>query len=319
MNVTVWGGRGSRPVPLSAESIRSKIATIVQRIRPSDIESPESRERFLSSLPPWLFGTVGGNTACVQVDLGKRRTLVFDAGSGIVEFGLEQRSMLPPPREYHILFTHLHYDHIQGFPFFAPMYDPRVTLHFYSPLPNLREDLTQQMRHPYFPIEMEAKVDGQFRFHQLIDTEIDLLGARIRWRELNHPGRAFGYRVDHGGASFGYVTDVELKKEDFERTADNIAFFDELDAMILDTQYTLNEAIEKYSWGHSAFSLGVEFASAWRARRLLLFHHEPLYDDKKLNHNADSAQWYAKRIGNERLRVDLAWERRTIAIDGADR
>lgn len=319
MNVTVWGGRGSRPVPLSPKAIRSKIATVVQRIRPSDIESPESRERFLSSLPQWLFGTVGGNTACVQVDLDERNTIVFDAGSGIIEFGLRQRGRRPMPREYHIFFTHFHYDHVQGLPFFVPMYDPRVTLHFYSPLPNVREILAQQMRHPYFPVQMEEKVADQFRFHHLTESEIELFGARVRWRELNHPGRAFGYRIDHRGASFGYVTDVELKSEDFERTAENSAFFENLDAMILDTQYTLGEAIDKYSWGHSSFSLGVEFASAWRARRLLLFHHEPLYDDKKLDHNVNSAQWYARRIGDERLQVDLAWEGRTIAVERSER
>lgn len=314
MKFTVWGSRGSHPMPLSPQAVQSKISTVVQRIRPSDIRSPETRERFLASLPPWLFGTTSGNTACVQLELDDRRQVVFDAGSGIVGFGTSQFRREPPPTEYHIFFTHFHYDHVQGLPFFAHAYNPNVTIHFYSPLEGLREILSGHMRHPYFPITMEDKMSPRLEFHQLTEPVLELYGARIRWRELNHPGRAFGYRVEHEDRAFGYVTDVELESRDFEKTVENAAFFRDLDVMILDTQYTLDEAIEKYNWGHSSFSLGVDFALAWRAKRLFMFHHEPQYDDKKLQQNLSSARWYANRIGGSDLDIELAREGITVEV-----
>ncbi len=311
MKFTIWGARGSHPVPLTTEAIRSKIATVIQRVRPGDLVSAESRERFLASLPDWLFGTTGGNTACAEVVLNDGSQIIFDAGTGIV--GLGQREMRKPgrPREYHIFFTHFHYDHIQGLPFFTPAYDSNVTTNFYSPNRDIRSILSDQMLYPYFPVTMEDKMSKKLRFHVLGregETERTVHGAKVRWRELNHPGKAYAYRVDHGGKSWCYCTDVELLETDFHRTPENEAFFGGLDVMILDTQYTLDEAIEKYNWGHTSFSLGVDFALTWGVRRLFLFHHEPQYHDRKLHQNEQSARWYANRIGGNELQVLLSTE-----------
>jgi phosphoribosyl 1,2-cyclic phosphodiesterase len=314
MRFTVWGARGSHPTPITPQAIRSKIASVVQRIKPSDLNNAESRERFLASLPAWLFGTTGGNTACVQLELDDQRQLVFDAGSGIVGFAWSQLHREPPPTEYHIFFTHFHYDHVQGFPFFVHAFNPNVSIHLYSPLPDIESILSRQMQHPFFPITMEQAMQARFFFHQIGEDGVDIYGHRVRWRELNHPGRAFGYRVDQGDRSFGYITDIELREKDFERTESNARFFEGLDAMIIDTQYTLDEAIEKYNWGHSSFSLGVDFAVAWGAKRMYMFHHEPQYSDKKLEQNLQSARWYAKRIGGNELQIELATEGCSIDV-----
>jgi phosphoribosyl 1,2-cyclic phosphodiesterase len=314
MKFTVWGSRGSYPTPLTPSAVRSKISTVVQRIRPTDIVDVAARERFLSSLPSWLFGTTGGNTACVQLELQNGRQIVFDAGSGIANFAFSQLERDPPPNEYHVFFTHFHYDHIQGLPFFIPAYNPGIRVNFYSPVKDLRSVLSRQMGHPYFPITMEDKMSGNFRFHTLHGDSIDLYGARVLWRELNHPGKAYGYRVESDGRVFGYVTDVELLESDFEKTPENAAFFSGMDTMILDTQYTLDEAIEKYNWGHSSFSLGVDFALAWNVKTLFMFHHEPQYNDKKIDQNLKSARWYANRIGGRSLGIYLAREGETIDV-----
>jgi phosphoribosyl 1,2-cyclic phosphodiesterase len=314
MRFTVWGSRGSHPLALTPAAIQSKIATVVHRIRDIDLVSPEARERFLASLPAWLFGTTSGNTACVQLEIDGENQIVFDAGSGIIAFGNDQRTRDPLPQEYHIFFTHFHYDHIQGLPFFAHAYNPQVAVHFYSPLDDLQKTLSQQMKHPYFPVTMEGMMSKRLQFHTLGPEGVELYGARVLWRELNHPGRAFGYRVDFGGRSFGYVTDVELRETDFEQNTENARFFADLDVMILDAQYTLGEAIEKINWGHSSFSLAVDFAKAWRVRKLFLFHHEPRYSDRKLEQNLQAARRYAAGIQGDELRVYLAREGMTIDV-----
>lgn len=314
MRFTVWGSRGSHPTSLTPAEIRSKIATVVQRVRPIDLVSQEARERFLASLPEWLFGTTSGNTACVQLEVDEKNQIIFDAGSGIIGLGHSQRDRDPLPEQYHLFFTHFHYDHIQGLPFFIQAYNPAVELHFYSPLEGLHEVLASQMQHPYFPVTMDGMMRSEKYFHVLPPDGVELYGARVRWRELNHPGRAFGYRVEHAGRSFGYITDVELTESDFEQTVANSRFFGDLDVMILDAQYTLDEAIEKINWGHSSFSLAVDFAKAWRIQKLFLFHHEPRYSDRKLQQNVQAARRYATGIKGDPLEVYLAREGMTIDV-----
>ena len=316
MKVTVWGARGSHPTPTTPEQVKSKISTVVGRLRPEDLRSNESKERFLRTLPDWLFGTVGGNTPCIEVMANSGDRVIVDAGTGIVRFGDAFLARGEERFVFHIFFTHFHYDHLQGLPFFVPAYNPKAKLHFYSPIPELETIVTGQMRHPYFPITMEDKMTRNIEYHHLKegDREVMIGGARVRWRELNHPGRAFAYRIDDGERSFCHCSDVELLERDFDRTPENSAFFEGLDLLILDTQYTLGEAIDKINWGHSSFSLGVDFASAWKVKRLMLFHHEPKYDDKRLFHNLNSARWYARTLGNEELQVDLPIEGETIDV-----
>jgi phosphoribosyl 1,2-cyclic phosphodiesterase len=278
------------------------------------LASASSRERFLANLPPWLFGTVSGNTPCVEVTLRDNTFLVFDAGSGIEELSRSMQTELNPVREYHIFFTHFHYDHIQGLPFFTPAYDPRCTVHFYSPRPDFERVLRNQMIDPYFPVSMSGKMSNNLHFHVLEEETLSLGSATVRWRPLNHPNGAHGYKVVEDGKSFVHATDVELLESDFQKTRENSRFFEGADTMVLDTQYTLGEAIEKYNWGHTSFSLGVDFATAWKVRRLYMFHHEPLYDDKKLYSNLQAARWYASRLGNTELEIYLSEEGLEVEI-----
>ncbi len=314
MRLLFWGARGSCPIPLDPFAVRKKLTSLLHRIKPEHLVSDESRLAFLTTLPEWLYGTVGGNTPCVEI-LGERDDcLVFDAGSGIIALGNRHFGMEKPPSTYHIFFTHFHYDHIQGFPFFGPAFHPAVTINFYSPVPNFEQILRNQMRAPYFPITMEGKMTPNMHFHTLEGDYYDLEPYRIRWHYLHHPGGAHGYRVDCNNRSFGYVTDVELMPGDFERSAENVAFFDGLHSLVLDTPYTLGEAIEKYNWGHSSFTHGVEFAHTWNTDRLFMFHHEPRYDDQRLFFNLQSARWYAKSLGNTNLEIYLSAEGKEYEI-----
>jgi phosphoribosyl 1,2-cyclic phosphodiesterase len=308
MTIKFWGVRGSLPAPLSPDDIRNKISSVVQRIRSDDIENSESRERFLAGLPEWIFGTTGSNTSCLEVRPASKDFIIFDAGSGIRDLWKELQKTGRSPLEFHIFFSHLHWDHIQGLPFFGPAYDPRCTIHFYSPQQEMERALKGQMQPPYFPITMDDKMNARLFFHHLKDTEITIGNAQIKWRNLNHPGGAYAYQINSEKRKVVYATDVELVEEDFKKIPENEAIFGNVDILILDTAYTLGEAIEKYNWGHSSFSLGVDFASVWGVKNLYLFHHEHVYDDRKLDRNLRSARWYANRLEGEPLSIHLARE-----------
>jgi phosphoribosyl 1,2-cyclic phosphodiesterase len=313
MQIQFWGVRGSLPAPLVSSQIKSKISAVLEQVTPEDIASQESRERFLAALPPWLFGTVGGNTPCVSVDIGiPGERIVFDSGSGIREMGIACGREKIKPSRYHIFFSHFHWDHLQGFPFFNPAYDPAVTLELYSPKPGLKDILAVQMNAPYFPVTIDTM--GAAKTFHLIEGPVTIGPVSIERKKMNHPGDSYSYQLREGDRRFIYATDTELTAEDFMQTAGNVSFFQGADIIVLDCQYTLGEAIDKYTWGHSAFSLAVDFAANWGIKHLVMFHHDPTYNDRKLYNILQSARWYLERMNIKGMELTLATEGLQISL-----
>jgi phosphoribosyl 1,2-cyclic phosphodiesterase len=311
--VHFWGVRGSLPSPQLPSQIKSKISAILERLTPQDIETHENRERFLAGLPPWLFGTVGGNTPCVSVSFGNPRELiVFDCGSGVRELGIAMGRQKPKPSQYRVFFSHFHWDHLQGLPFFGPAYDPSVTMDFYSPMNNLEGALNGQMTSPYFPVHMES-MGCKKNFH-FMDGKVEVDDISISSKKMNHPGDSYSYLVNDGRRRLIYATDTELSASDFIKNDENTEFFQNADLIVIDCQYTLGEAIEKYNWGHSAFSLAVDFAANWGIKHMVLFHHDPTYNDRKLFNILQSARWYTERMNIKGIELSLAMEGLEIAL-----
>jgi phosphoribosyl 1,2-cyclic phosphodiesterase len=313
MIVRFWGVRGSLPSPLLPSVVKEKVAQIVRQAAPEDFASPESKERFLASLPPWLYGTVGGNTPCVSMEIeGFGEPVVFDCGSGMRELGLDCVSRNPKPSKYHVFFSHLHIDHLQGLPFFTPVYDPSVAFDFYSVHPGLDKALSGQTQPHFFPVRFENTASKK-NFHHL-KKPVSVGPAEISFKKMNHPGDSYSYKVSHSGKSCIYATDTELTPSDFISNPVNTEYFQFADMIVLDAQYTLGEAIEKYNWGHSAFSLSVDFAANWGIKKLVLFHHDPTYDDRKLYEILQSARWYLERVKAKGIEVILAVEGLVISL-----
>jgi len=314
MNIHFWGVRGSLPTPVTPSRVKSKISAIVEQITPDDISSAENRERFLSGLHPWLFGTVGGNSPCLSVEFDDRQNecIVFDCGSGIREMGtahiIEKRKI----SNYHIFLSHFHWDHIQGLPFFGPGYNPSVEMNFYSPVPDVEKILSGQMVEPYFPVGFE-NMRAKKTFHQL-KKKIEIHGRTISFKKMNHPGDSYAYCINEDGKRLIYSTDTELSSDDFTKNEENTSFFKDADLIVIDCQYTLGEAIDKFKWGHSAFSLAVDFAANWGIKRMVMFHHDPSYDDFKLYGILKSAKLYLERMNITGIELTLAYEGLEISL-----
>jgi ribonuclease BN (tRNA processing enzyme) len=183
---------------------------------------------------------------------------------------------------------------------------------FYSPEKELEQNLQGQMSPPYFPVRMDT-MGSRKNFHML-DKKITLSGMDISCKRVNHPGGCYCYQVNDGKHRFIYSTDTELSAVDFEKTDESIAFFSGADLLVIDCQYTLGEAIEKYNWGHSAFSLAVDFAANWGIKHMVLFHHDPAYNDRKLFNILQSARWYAERMNIKNVELTLAMEGMEIVL-----
>ena len=312
MRVRFWGVRGSLPTPLLPSQVRDKLAVILSQALPEDLADGVSRERFIAGLPSWLFGTVGGNTACVSISTeGCREPIIFDCGSGMKELGnaaVENRSL-----SYHVFLSHFHWDHLQGLPFFGPVFDPEVSVNFYSPRPGFREALAGLMYEPYSPVSigfMPAKKN--FR---ILEGPISIGDATVSFRQRNHPGGSFAYRVSEGGKSFIYATDSELCRDDFDRSnRENAEFFANADVAVLDSQYTLSQSLEKAGWGHSAFSMAVEFASIWKIKHLVLFHFDPASMDRDISGMLHAARRYEKSAYGGRTEISIASEGMEIVL-----
>ncbi|MBD2020955.1 MBL fold metallo-hydrolase [Leptolyngbya sp. FACHB-36] len=228
----------------------------------------------------------GGNTPCVEMCMGGHR-LIFDGGTGIRVLGQSLLSQLPT--EGHIFFTHSHWDHIQGFPFFTPAFIQGNRFHIYGAIaPNgstIEQRLNDQMLHPNFPVPLQI-MGADLRFHDLaVGESVEIGDVVVENALLNHPGQAIGYRVNWGGCSAAYVTDTEHLPNQLDENVLHLAR--EADVLIYDATYTdeeyHSEKSSKVGWGHSTWQEAVKIAIAANVKTLVIFHHDPLHDDEFLN------------------------------------
>jgi phosphoribosyl 1,2-cyclic phosphodiesterase len=222
----------------------------------------------------------GGNTSCVEVIAGDTR-LVLDAGTGLRRLGSALSST--GAVDATVLLSHLHWDHIQGIPFFTPLYSPETRLHFVGGAGSepLRDSLKRQMSAPNFPVALDD-VPAKLAFTEVRDKERFVVGeARVVAAKANHPDAVHAYRIEHGGRSIVYATDtehyacVDQRLVSLARDADVLIY----DAQYLPEEYSGEVGMSRVGWGHSTYEAGIALARAAGARRLVLFHHDPTRTD----------------------------------------
>lgn len=228
---------------------------------------------------------IGGNTSCIEIRAGSE-ILIFDAGTGLRALGCQLMTELPVVAR--MFFTHVHWDHIQGFPFFSPAFvkGNRFDLFGARKLSNtLAETLAGQMNFPNFPVSL-MEMAARMNFHDLHEGEAVACGdAVITNAQLNHPGGVFAYRVDFAGHAVVLATDTE-HYSCIDHKLVNLA--EGADLLVYDSMYTpeqyagAGDLPPKTGWGHSTWEEGVKVAEAARVRQLVLFHHDPEHDDKTI-------------------------------------
>jgi phosphoribosyl 1,2-cyclic phosphodiesterase len=233
----------------------------------------------------------GGNTPCIEIRNGTNESVIFDAGSGIRALG---KSLLQEaggkPIRARIFLTHFHWDHIQGIPFFSPLYGPDNHISFLSGSSGrpLRETLEGQMSKPYFPIDF-SQVAATRDFQQIEEKgEVKVGGLTVRPFPLNHPQGASGYRIECNGVTIVYATDYEHGAPDYDATLCEYA--QNADILICDAQYTPAEYETHRGWGHSTWQNAVLLAREAHVEHLMLFHHDPGHDDQTMMEISQNAR-----------------------------
>jgi len=311
MKVRFWGVRGSLPTPITAAEISGKLIQALLSARGVDISDADAVRAYVASLPLVIRGTIGGNTPCVEISSGGQQ-LIFDAGSGLRPLG---ESMMAGPcgrgeGVVRLFLSHLHWDHIQGLPYFSPAYVPGNQITIYGAYDGFDRQLLLQQTSPHFPVRLE-KMGATFHFHLLREGETLQLGdCQVRLFGQRHPDTSYSYRVEDGRAAVVYATDAEYRDLDEENLHRHVDFFYQADALIFDAQYSLREAFfEKDGWGHGTAFVGIDLAKQADVKRLVLFHHEPAYNDLALIELLETARLYkAQDPEQPSLEILLAYE-----------
>jgi phosphoribosyl 1,2-cyclic phosphodiesterase len=285
MLIRFWGTRGSLPASLNTAALRKKLVRAVQGAAGLRFETEDDVRRYVDELDFATSHTFGGNTSCVEIDVGGPEYVVLDLGSGAREFSVSAMARARPgvPLVFHVFMSHLHWDHIQGFPFFVPAYVRGTRIRIYGCHPELEAGFRRQHGPPSFPVNF-AELPATIEFVRLEPgVAYEIAGLGVSAKRQAHTGDSYGYRFERGGKVLVYSTDSEHKLDDPAAARAFTDFFRDADLVIFDAMYSLADAFSiKEDWGHSSNVIGVELCQMAGVRHLCLFHHEPAYDDDQL-------------------------------------
>ena len=310
--VRFWGTRGSIPVALTAFDIRDKLARALVEASGRTFASYEEAHAYASTeLDFSITHTFGGHTPCVELDLGGPEYYVCDLGSGARPFGVHVlASQARRPATVNVFMSHVHWDHIMGFPFLGPAYVPGTTIRIHGCHDVLEQAFRLQQSAPCFPVDFD-QLAAKVEFVRLEPGRPNVVGPLTVIPHLQlHSGDSYGFRFEKDGKSVVYSTDSEHKLENRAESESFAAFFRDADMVIFDAMYALAEAISvKADWGHSSNIVGVELCQMARARHLVLFHHEPANDDATLEGLLKEARRFEELTrGEQALKVSAAYD-----------
>jgi len=317
IGATFWGARGSLPATITKEQIKDKIFQVLTRTRGINLDTDEAISSFVETLPFSLWSTYGCNTSCVEIREAEHYILC-DAGTGIRDFGrfVMKQQKAAGGNIFHLFISHLHWDHIQGFPFFTPAYIPGNQINIYGGHERLEEAFIRQQESISFPVPLDGMA-ADIRFTVIeTDREYEIGGLKVRAIEQDHPGGSFSYRFSRQDKAIVYSTDSEHKTEDEEGKNIYLEFIRDADLLIFDAQYSLLDAMStKENWGHSSNLLGVELAVEANVKRLVLFHNEHTCEDEQLEQFLEDTRQYLKIYDESSpLKIDLAYDGMDIEV-----
>lgn len=262
----------------------------------------------------------GGNTNCVTLTYAKKEFFIFDAGTGIKELSNYLLKENKFPLSAKIFLTHPHYDHINGIPYFVPLYMKSNEFEIIGTNQNhvsLEKVVADQMNSVYFPVTMK-EFAAKITFREIGEETFDIDDLKIHTILLNHPGKCIGYRIQHANKGFCYITDNELHAEDSPHYSEHeidrlVNFVKGVDVLVIDATYMDDEYKKKVGWGHSPISEVVKVAHKANVKLLCLHHHDPDQDDQQIDEKLEFAIALLKKW-NSKVRCIAPHEGMKIVI-----
>ncbi len=267
MRIKFWGTRGSFPNRLSAE----------------DMTFCWQNGKYIQE------NDYGSDTTCIEIMGDTDKSVIIDAGSGITRLPFMSSD------EFHILFSHLHWDHLHGLNFFVPIYVPGKKIHLYGVHEELEASVKTLFNGINFPVEY-GQLGADIEFHPLkVYEQVEIQGLKVTPFLLDHPGKAYGFNIEHGGKRISTAFDTEFIRSSPKDLGEDHAFYQNLDALIFDAQYKLKEVVrDKMNWGHASPDFGVDLALRERIPMVIMTHHDPAVSYKELALRESEAITYCK-------------------------
>lgn len=318
MEVHLWGTRGSLSYSVKSAGIEKKIRMALAEAVRVGLDSEADIDGFIAGLPFEVRGSYGCNTSCIEVRGGTEHVLC-DAGTGLRDFGTHVMAAGDAnngPRTFHLFMSHLHWDHVQGFPFFVPAFIPGNRIEVYAYHENAEQHFIDQQDPPGFPLPLSAMA-ADITFHTLkLGQSYDIAGLRVTGYQQHHPGDTYGYRFEKDGKSVVYSTDSEHFDDVYDDDYPYVDFIRDTDLLIFDAQYNLADHFHtKANWGHSSNMIGVELAIRGGVKRLCLFHNEHTVDDHGLEEFLAQSRRYLEIYDDSaELDILLAYDGLVVAV-----
>lgn len=280
MKVTFWGTRGSIPSP-GPETVR-----------------------------------VGGNTTCLEVSLNGKTRIIVDAGTGIRALGLELVK-IDDPAPIILLLTHSHWDHLAGFTFFNPAYNPAFDISVYGnemAMNVLQRDIFERHDNRYFPVNMDD-FRAEIKFNRILPESLNIAGIDIHSLNLNHPGNGFAFRFSYQSSKVAFITDNEIGKHypGGNTRQELIYFCSDADILIHDAQYLPSEIDKHRGWGHSTYEEVIDIAREAGVQKVYLTHHDPERNDLECDALLNAVWKYISKRGNQ-IECSLAIEGQSFSL-----
>ncbi len=323
IKLKIWGATGSLPSPIPQNALREKL---IYAILQGGAKKPFSRleaEDVYKKLPQYIKYSYLGNSTCMEI-FGLNDYFILDAGSGIRNLGIDiTKNRKNPSKNVHLFLSHFHWDHIMGFPFFLPAFNPNFNINFYSGHPNTEDRIKEQQNSYNFPITINDMPSKKNYFQLSKNDPFYINNTKITLFPLKHPGGSYAYRFDFSnGKSLVFATDAEYPSREMasDKFQSFIDFYKGADLLVFDAQYTFPEVeTTKADWGHSSANIGVEIAAEANIKHLILTHHEPSSNDfeiyKKLMDARKYRDIYCKNFNKaHKPKVSLAIENGIIEL-----
>jgi phosphoribosyl 1,2-cyclic phosphodiesterase len=322
MKARIWGARGSLPVALNHGQIRAKLVTALEGAMGRNLDTPAKVAAYVDhELSFDVRGTYGGNSSCVEVEAwdsdAVHEHIILDLGSGARPLAGAKLAKYGPgqPQTYHVFMSHLHWDHIMGFPFFTPAYIPGNRIIIYGCHEELERAFLRQQEPISFPVAFH-QLAAAIEFVQMTPgVPIQVRDVTVTAKLQLHAGDSYGYRLEQDGKVLVYSTDSEHKLDNAAERIAFVDFFSDADLVIFDAMYSLADSISvKADWGHSSSVVGVELCQLAGVRQLCLFHHEPIYDDARISRVLAETRRYAEVTGEAPLDIVSAYDGMEITL-----
>ena len=306
MKLKFWGTRGSLPRSLD----QSDLAGVIERaVRLAKNQGINTLDGFVKACKEGTLGqpsTYGGRTSCTEI-ISQERSFIVDMGSGLSDLGYQPQSK-DSPKEYTIFLTHMHWDHIMGMPFFLPIYTPRTKITIYHVHKNAPQAVQTLFNGVNFPVKWEdlgaTIVFRQIKIYQSVDLGDGLEATAF---VLDHPGGCFGFRFEDRQHSVAVGVDGEYKRVSEEELGKDLKYYQDLDVLVFDAQYEIDELASRFDWGHCSPPIGVDLALREGIKHLIFTHHDPRGSEDRIHGMLSSAQAHLDKNLASHKKI---WEKR---------